>query len=128
MGPNGRRVGLATLAVFALMAGICFVPEPAEWMKVAIGGLMMLVLVGLGVTLYFKLTHMGSFMKREIYPKLVRALTPLAPSLEELKEAKSHLRGVGMALGSKLRPAKLQRALAAEGVQARPGMTPTPLV
>jgi hypothetical protein len=89
--PDGKRVGLATLAAFALVVVLVLIPDPAEWMKVLAAGLMLPVLVGLVVTLYLKLTHMGSFMKRKIHPKLVRAL-------------------------------------AAAGVQARPGVSPTPLV
>ncbi len=58
-------------------------------------------------------TDVGRYTKRKVLPQLVRALTPLNPTLEELTAALNHAKSLGLKIGRKVKPRTLYETIQA---------------
>lgn len=101
--------GFGCLATLALPAVVLFIaaavaPQMPDW-----AGLTALTLVILGglFTLYSLATDSGRFIRREVNPRLLRALGPIEPTLEELEGVVQQLRTIKHPIGRRINPRRL---------------------
>lgn len=98
--------GLATLALPALILIIASATagQLPEW-----AGLTALALAILGglFTLYSLATDSRRFIRREVNPRLLRALRPIEPTLEELESVIQQLRTIKHPIGRRINPRRL---------------------
>ena len=104
----GKWTCWSTIALLVVLAMIGANGGP-RWAGIAVG---LVFAAAFFVTLAFMATHMGSFVRREVYPKLALALEPLRPSVEELDQLTSNLKGLGLRVGKKVKAARLYGAIA----------------
>jgi hypothetical protein len=112
--PIGRKVGWVvaalTVPILVLLAftdrggsprvNWLFVPFCVAW------------LAGLFTIPYFIFTCMRSFIRRELEPRLARALAPLDPTLEELDSVYRELREAKYAIARKTKPHRVLELIA----------------
>lgn len=70
-------------------------------------------LVGIGVliTLFNIFTTQSRYLDRSVYPLFAKALSPLSPTLDELTTAVNKYKKLGMIVGRKINPQKIQEAI-----------------
>lgn len=71
----------------------------------------LLLLAGIILTLVLMFLSSGRYINKVIMPSLIRALTPLRPSLEELQEALATFKNAGLIIGRKISARKLHAAI-----------------
>ena len=112
LSPQGRTAGAAAVFLFVALMVVMGMSTPERNYEKAGAVVATLFAASLVVLLFHWATSMRSFIRREIEPRLVRALGPFNPSPEELESIVSHLKDGGLATGRKLRAHKLRAAFA----------------
>ena len=108
LGKKGRWTCWSTVAMLIVLVIIGANGGP-RWAGFAVAGLFGL---GFFASLGFMATHMGSFVRREVYPRLARALEPLRPSVDELDQVTQNLKSLGLRIGKKVKSERLYGAIA----------------
>lgn len=100
--------GLSLLATVALViAGMLLAPAGSYLRAGSLG----IGCLGVLFTFYLFVTDVGRYTRREVHPKLLIALRPLGPTLQELQDVLRNLRNLGMAAGYKIKPRCLYKDL-----------------
>ncbi|MFQ5844275.1 MAG: hypothetical protein ACE5JG_04725 [Planctomycetota bacterium] len=113
LSPHRRRLGYLTLALLPALLGLNALRAElgGELVEKALLGGGVLLGIGIAVFVYNKLTHLRVFLRRRIRPRLIGALAPLEPDLEELEATVQHLRDIELVIGRRVKPRRLYDAL-----------------
>lgn len=105
------RIDLA--GIFIMLVVVLLLAAAIERFLPDFSGLSFLILLGVGfvVVVWRMLGYGRRFMRRQIIPRLVRALEPLHPHENEIKAILADLKQLGHKIGRKLRVDDLMREL-----------------
>lgn len=116
LGNAGRWTAWSTVALLMALVMVGVNGGPA-WLGVGVASLFGLAFFA---TLCFMATHLGSFVRREIYPRLALSLAPLEPDVAELDRLLQQLKGLGLRIGKKVKSERLYGAIAERGLTELP--------
>lgn len=120
---GGLMAAMAAGVVILFILEVALRPQGSEeWFLP--WGLIGYAYLGLGVTLLGLLaTDVGRFVRKQILPRLARALTPLVPRGDELREALDRTKAFGYQIGHKI-PLKKLTAAMTEYAESSPTQRP----